>query len=994
MSEEKLNKNSERAVTKDTGENSQKIMSEEKKNYSDTLNLPQTDFKMRGNLPQREPEIQKAIFENGLYEKILKKNEGHKHFVLHDGPPYANGEIHAGHALNKILKDTIVRYKSMKGYYSPYIPGFDTHGMPTEKKAIEKLGLDRNKIPVPKFRDTCKEFTKKYKDIQTEGFKRLGVLGDWEHPYITYDPKMEARQIGVFGDMYKKGYIYRGLKPVYWCTDCETALAEAEIEYKDVTSTSIYVKFPIVDGKGLIDTDDTSIVIWTTTPWTLPGNTGITIGADFEYSLVKVNYKNDESKFAGEANSDLNVDDKKQIKENNKKAVDGTNSEKLILATDLVDKVMKLAGIEEYRTIKTFKGSELEGILCKHPFLNRTSRVVLGSEVTVNVDLVEGTGCVHTAPAYGKEDYLQSLKDKLPMIVEVNEKGIQQDGAGPFKGMFYAKSNKAIVEWLDEHNFLLKSEPITHSYPHCWRCKNPIIFRATKQWFASIDGFREDTLKAIETVKWHPLDWGKSRMYDMIKNRNDWCISRQRTWGVPLPIFYCEKCNEPYVTEESIAKIQEIVKNEGTNAWWEKTAEELMPYNAKCPKCGCTQFTKEKDIMDVWFDSGSTHQSVLVERGLDYPADLYLEGNDQYRGWFQSSLLTSVATNGIAPYKEVLCCGMVVDGQGKKMSKSLGNGISPNDMSKKYGADIVRLWVLSSDYEMDVNLSDEILKGISDVYRKIRNTLRYMLGNTYDFDPENPVKYEDMQEIDKWALTRLNKLIKDCTKDYDNYDFKNCYHDVNQFCVVDMSSFYLDIIKDRLYTEKADSLLRRSAQTAMYYILDALTKILTPMISFTVEDVWKAMKHTKNENVESPMLTDYPVENKEWDNNEIAEKWNKIIMIKDIASKELELSRADKVIGNSLDALLTITAGTEDYKFLKENEKIIRDVLIVSQLKLVENKSAKSVLKNADKNNAEGNFEIKVEHAKGKKCDRCWQYFEHLEDGLCERCKNVLKQLN
>ena len=581
-------------------------MSEEKKDYSSTLNLPKTEFPMRGNLPQREPEVQKAVFENGLYEKILKKNEGHKHFILHDGPPYANGEIHAGHALNKVLKDTIVRYKSMKGFYSPYIPGYDTHGMPTEKKAIEKLGLDRSKIPVTKFRDTCKEFTSKFKDIQTEGFKRLGVLGDWENPYITYDPKMEARQIGVFGDMYKKGYIYKGLKPVYWCTDCETALAEAEIEYKDVTGTSIYVKFPVVDNKGMFEDKDVSMVIWTTTPWTLPGNMAITIGPEFEYSLVKVELP-DESK-----------------------TLTGTNTEKLIIATELLEKVMKLAGIEEYRTIKTFKGKELEGVLCKHPFLDRTSKVVMGSEVTVNVDLAEGTGAVHTAPGYGKEDYLQGLKDNLEVVVTVNEKGVQGEGAGIFNGMFYAKSNKAITEWLDENGYLLKAEPIAHSYPHCWRCKKPIIFRATDQWFASIDGFREETLKAVETVKWHPLDWGKDRMYDMIKNRNDWCISRQRTWGVPLPIFYCDKCNEPYVTEESIAKIQDIVKKEGTNAWWAKEAKELMPENAKCSKCGGDEFKKETDIMDVWFDSGSTHQSVLVERGLDYPADLYLEGNDQY----------------------------------------------------------------------------------------------------------------------------------------------------------------------------------------------------------------------------------------------------------------------------------------------------------------------------------------------------------------------------
>ena len=924
-------------------------MSEEKKDYSSTLNLPKTDFPMRGNLPTKEPETLKAVFENGLYEKILKKNEGHKHFVLHDGPPYANGEIHAGHALNKILKDTIVRYKAMKGFYAPFIPGYDTHGMPTEKKAIEKLGLDRSKIPVTKFRDTCREFTTNYKDIQTEGFKRLGVLGDWAHPYITYDHATEARQIGVFGDMYKKGYIYKGLKPVYWCTDCETALAEAEIEYKDVTGESIYVKFPVEDSKGLFDKKDTYMVIWTTTPWTLPGNMGITIGADYEYSIVEL----------------------KENKENAK-------LERLIIATELVEKVMKLAEVEDYKTVQTFKGSDLEGVLCKHPFLDRMSRVVLGSETTVNVTLDEGTGAVHTAPAYGKEDYLQGLKDKLGMVVAVDDKGKQTAEAGEFAGQFYAKSNKTITAWLDENGYLLKAVKIEHSYPHCWRCKKPIIFRATPQWFASVDGFRDDVLKAIKTVTWHP-DWGEDRMSEMIKGRNDWCISRQRTWGVPLPIFYCKDCGEPYVTEESIKKIQDVVRTEGTNAWWAKEAKDLVPEGAKCPKCGCTEFKKETDIMDVWFDSGSTHQSVLVERGLDYPADLYLEGNDQYRGWFQSSLLTSVAVNGIAPYKEVLCCGFVVDGQGRKMSKSLGNGVSPIDVSNKFGADILRLWALSSDYSMDVNLSDDILKGISDVYRKIRNTARYILGNTYDYDPEKPVAYEDLQEIDKWALTRLNKLIKDCTKDYDTYSFGNCYHDVNQFCVVDMSSFYLDIIKDRLYTEKADSVARRAAQTTMYYILDALVKILTPMISFTAEEIWSAMKHTEKENVESPMLADYPVSNDEWDNKEIAEKWEKIIKVKNIVAKDLELARAEKTIGNSLDAKVTLYAEGEEYKFLKENEELIKLVLIVSGLEIQENNRKQ-----------EEKLGVKVEHATGEKCERCWMYNDHLEDGLCPRCKEVL----
>lgn len=923
-------------------------MSEEKKDYGKTLNLPSTDFPMRGNLPEREPQILNEIFENDLYEKILKKNEGHESFVLHDGPPYANGEIHAGHALNKILKDTIVRYKSMKGYYAPYIPGYDTHGMPTEKKAIEKLGLDRDKIPVTKFRDTCKEFTSKYKEMQTEGFKRLGVLGDWDNPYVTYDPKMEARQIGVFGDMYKKGYIYKGLKPVYWCTDCETALAEAEIEYKDVSGTSIYVKFPVKDSKGKFDEKDTFIVIWTTTPWTLPGNLAITLGEDFEYSIVD------------------------------------TGKEKYIMATELVKKVMELAEIKEYKEVKKFKGKDLEGVLCRHPFLDRDSVVIMGSEDTVDVQLTEGTGAVHTAPGYGKEDYLAGLKNGLDIVVTVDAKGHQTEGAGPFAGMFYAKSNKEITKWLDENGYLLKAVEVFHSYPHCWRCKKPVIYRATPQWFASVDGFRDDVLKAIKDVKWHPA-WGEDRMSEMIKGRNDWCISRQRTWGVPLPIFYCTECEEAYVTEESIKKIQDIFREKGSNAWYEMKEEELMPKGAKCSKCGCTHFKKETDIMDVWFDSGSTHQSVLVERGLSYPADLYLEGNDQYRGWFQSSLLTSVATKGIAPYKEVLSCGFVVDGQGRKMSKSLGNGVSPIDVCNKYGADILRLWVLSADYSMDVNLSDDILKGISDVYRKIRNTARYILGNTNDYDPEKPVEYSKLLEIDKWALTRLNKLVKDCNKDYDEYNFASCYHDINQFCVVDMSSFYLDIIKDRLYTSKKDSLERKAAQTTMYIILDTLVKLLTPMIPFTAEDIWKAMKHTKNEDVESVMLTDYPEPNDMYDNQELTDKWNKIIKVKDIVAKELENARAEKKIGSSLNAKVTIYAENGEYKFLKENEELLKTVFIISAIDIEEN-ARKDEIK----------LGVKVQQAPGEKCERCWMYSETVGEDkenptICHRCSEALK---
>ena len=924
-------------------------MSEEKKDYGKTLNLPKTDFPMRASLPEREPVVQKEVFENGLYEKILKKNEGHKTFILHDGPPYANGEIHAGHALNKILKDTIVRYKSMQGFYSPYIPGFDTHGMPTEKKAIEKLGLDRSKIPVTEFRDTCKDFTDKYKDMQIEGFKRLGVLGDWEHPYITFDPKMEARQIGVFGDMYKKGYIYQGLKPVYWCTDCETALAEAEIEYKDVTSTSIYVKFPVRDGKGKLDEKDTFIVIWTTTPWTLPGNTGITLGADFDYSVVEV------------------------------------ENEKLVIATELVEKVMEIAGITEYKEVKKLKGADLEGVLCRHPFLDRDSKVIMGSEDTVNVELTEGTGAVHTAPSYGKEDYLAGLKNGLDIIVTVDAKGHQTEGAGPFNGMFYAKSNKEITKWLDENGYLLKEKEISHSYPHCWRCKKPVIFRATEQWFASVEGFRAQALEAIKGVKWYPA-WGEERISSMIRDRADWCISRQRTWGVPLPIFYCEDCKTPYVTDESIKKIQTIFGEKGSNAWYGMPVEELLPEGVKCEKCGCTHFRKETDIMDVWFDSGSTHQSVLVERGLPYPADMYLEGNDQYRGWFQSSLLTSVATNGVAPYKEVLTHGFVTDGQGRKMSKSLGNGVAPGDVADKFGADILRLWALSADYTGDVSLSDDILKQTAEVYRKIRNTARYILGNTSDYNPDEPVRYEDLQEIDKWALTRLNKLIKNSTYNYDHYNFSGCYHDINQFCVSDMSNFYLDIIKDRLYTSKANSLERKAAQTTMYIILEALVKILAPMIVFTAEEIWKAMPHCKNEQVESVMLTDFPKANDMYDNEELTAKWDKILKLKDIVAKELENARAEKIIGHSLNAKVTIYAEADQYKFLKENLDLLRTVFIISDLEVLENERKDEI-----------KLGVKVEQAPGEKCERCWMYSTTVGEDkenptICHRCSEAIHE--
>ena len=922
-------------------------MADEKQDYGKTLNLPSTEFPMRGNLTENEPKTEKEVFENDLYEKMLKKNEGHKTYVLHDGPPYANGEIHMGHALNKVLKDTVNRFKSLQGYQTIYIPGYDTHGLPTEKKAIQALGINRDEISVSKFRDTCKEFALKYVDKQTEGFKRLGVLGDWKNPYITLQPELEARQIEIFAEMYKKGYIYKGLKPVYWCTDCETALAEAEIEYKDCDTMSIYVKFPVQDGKGVLD-NDTFIVIWTTTPWTLPGNTGITVGGEYEYSVVD------------------------------------TGKEKLVMATSLVDKVMELAGITEYKTIKTVNGTDLEGILCKHPFLDRTSKVVLGSDDTVAVELDTGTGAVHTAPSYGKEDYLCGIKNGLDIIVTVDGKGYQTEGAGPFAGMFYAKSNDAIIDWLEQNGYLLKKEKINHSYPHCWRCKNPIIFRATDQWFASVDNFREETLKAIKTVKWVPA-WGEDRITSMVKDRNDWCISRQRTWGVPIPIFYCKECGKEYATNESFEKVSQIFREKGSNAWFDLDEKDLMPEGAVCKECGCHDFKKETDIMDVWFDSGSTYEGVLIERGLPFPADLYLEGHDQYRGWFQSSLLTSVATKGVAPYKGTLTHGWVVDEDGRKMSKSLGNGISPQDIIKEYGADILRLWVLSSDFKSDISISRDILRQISEAYRKIRNTARYILGNTSDFDPDNKVAYKDIEEIDKWALLKLNKLVKDCTENYENFNFHLVYHDINQFCVIDMSNFYLDIIKDRLYTYKKDDLARRSAQTAMYIILDALVKMVAPMICFTAEEIWKYMKHTKNEQVESVMLSDWPEVVDEYDNSELEQKWNQIIELKELVAKELELARAQKIIGHSLNAKVTLFANEDKYKFLKENQELLTTIFIVSALEIKENERKE-----------EEKIGVKVETAEGEKCERCWKYSTEVgkdseHPTLCHRCIEAIK---
>lgn len=931
-------------------------MSEEtKKNYTDTLKLPKTDFPMRGNLPSMEPEILDEVFEKkNIYYKMLEQNMGKTPYILHDGPPYANGEIHIGHALNKILKDTIVRYKHLKGFWTPYIPGYDTHGLPTEKMAIDKLKLNREEIPVNVFRDTCRDFAAKFIDIQTEGFKRIGVLGDWDNPYITYAPEMEAEQINVFGTMYLNGYIYKGLRPTYWCTDCETALAEAEIEYKDVKSLSVYVKFPIVETKHK-ELEGVSAVIWTTTPWTLPGNMAITAHPEFEYIVLDI--KRYEFNLEKEEFTDKII------------------QEKILILKDHLEELIKKFNIIEYKIVKTMKGEELENVKYKHPFLDRISPILLGSEDTLVVDKESGTGLVHSAPAYGKEDYLIAKKYGLEIPVSIDAKGVHRNLAGIFNDMYYLKSNTEILKWLDENGFLIKKENIEHSYPHCWRCKYPVIFRATDQWFASIKGFLNETLSAIKDVKWHPA-WGETRITDMVAERSDWCISRQRTWGVPLPIFYCKDCNEPYVTKETLKKVEELFRKYGSNIWYDKDEKFLMTENSKC-KCGSTEFIKEKDIMDVWFDSGSTHRSVVKLRGLP-KSDLYLEGNDQYRGWFQSSLLTSVATTGEAPYKEVLTNGMVVDEHGRKMSKSIGNVISPLDITKRYGADILRLWVLSSDFVTDVAVSENLFKQLAENYRKMRNTSRFILGNINEYDPNIVnIEYKDLEEADKWALHRLHKLIIAIDKYYERFEFSKAFHELNQFCTVEMSTIYFDIIKDRLYC--ADERKRLAAQDTLYKILSALVRLFAPIISFTAEEIWKYIPKLKNENIDSIMLEAFPKVENEWNNPSLDKEFKDLLKIRDIVLKELEDARNEKIIGQSLEAKVILTITKDFEELIEKYNDFLADFFIVSEVELKLGKDTKA----------------EVERTKGLKCARCWKY-ENEKDynkelELCKRCREVLE---
>lgn len=917
--------------------------------YSKTLKLPKTDFPMRGGLPTREPEMQARWEENDIYKKVQARTNGRPKFILHDGPPYANGDIHIGHALNKVLKDFIVRSKSMSGFDAPYVPGWDTHGLPIEHAIIKNEKIDRHKVGVVEFRERCADYAYKYVDKQRDQFKRLGVRGDWDNPYITLKPEYEARQIKIFGEMAKKGYIYKGLKAVYWSPSSETALAEAEIEYKDKRSASIYVAFPVIEGNGKL-TEGDKVVIWTTTPWTIPANLAIAIHPELEYSLIK------------------------------------TEGEKFLIASGLLENVAQTIGWETYEVVAEYKGAELEGVVCRHPLYDRTSPLLPGEHVTLDA----GTGCVHTAPGHGEDDFYLGQKYGLDVLCPVDGKGIMTKEAPGFEGVFYDDANKLITEKLKEAGALLHMNFITHSYPHDWRSKQPIIFRATEQWFASIDGFRQEMLAAIKDVKWMP-HWGEQRLHNMIADRGDWCISRQRVWGVPIPIFYCLDCNEALINDDTINHVSDLFRREGSSVWFAKETEELLPEGMACQHCGGKHFRKETDIMDVWFDSGSSHEAVLHEReDLAWPADLYLEGSDQYRGWFNSSLSTAVAVYGRAPYKAVLSHGFTLDGEGRKMSKSLGNVIVPKKIMDQLGADILRLWVASVDYQSDVRISDAILKQIAEAYRKIRNTFRFLLGNLEGFDPKaDRLPYEQLDELDRYMVLKNQKMIQKVRTAYEEYQFHTVYNTIHNFCSLELSSFYLDISKDRLYADAEKSLRRRSAQTVMYDILLDLVRLVAPVIPHTADEVWNYIPGT---DVESVQLTDMPEADAKQLDEALEAKWDRLVEIRDEVNKALEEARREKIIGQSLSASVAIYPGEEAEKALKEAEERLKELFIASHVMLYPS-SEKSP---EDAVQLEG-LAVVVKPAEGEKCERCWIITPEVGSDadhptLCSRCATVVKQ--
>ena len=921
-------------------------------NYNDTIHKMQTPFEMRAGLPEKEPKMLEDWEQNHVYEQMIKNNEGKPQYILHDGPPYANGNIHMGTALNKIIKDIIIRYKNMSGFQAPYVPGYDTHGLPIELKALSSLGDKKAGVSKLELRQICKEFATEHIGVMNEQFKRLGVQGDFENPYLTLRPEFEARQVEIFGEMAKKGYIYKGMKAVYWCPEDRTALAEAEIEYAEDECDSIYVRFKLTDdpngvlAKHNIPLDKAWIVIWTTTTWTLPANVATCLNPNLEYAFVKI----------GDAYH--------------------------IMARELVESTMKGCHIDEYEVLpETVLGSELELMQYQHPFLDRKGLVILGDHVT----LEGGTGCVHTAPGHGVEDFEVCVNHypQVPVVVPVDDAGRLTAEAGEkFAGLKVWDANKVILEHIKESGHLMGVQHITHQYPHCWRCHHPIIFRATEQWFCSIDAFKEDVYKAIDSVHWQPA-WGHDRMAGMVRDRSDWCISRQRVWGVPIPVFYCKKCGKYHITDASIKAVSDLFRKEGSDAWYKYDANDILPKTEVC-ECGASDWEKDPDIMDVWFDSGSTWSAVCRERPeLRWPVDMYMEGADQFRGWFQSSLLTSVATQGVAPYREVLCHGWVVDAQGKQMHKSAGNGMEPSEIIRDYGADIIRLWVASSDYTVDVRAGKEIFRQLSEAYRKMRNTARFMLGNISDFDPAKDMVDDDqLFEIDRWALEACNKLTATMRDAYEHYDFSRAYHALYNFCVIDMSNFYMDVIKDRLYC--ADDHARRCAQTALYRILVDFTKLLAPILCFTSQEIWSYIP--KLDGMKDYVVFEQMPEAKAAADEAFEAKWDRIMAIRDDVKKVLEQARADKVIGSALEAGLTLYCSKEVYDFLNAIPMDeLADLFIVSHVDLVEGEGGVKGL-------VEG-LGVSAAHAAGNKCLRCWKYETTVgEDGLCPRCAKVLKQ--
>ena len=896
-------------------------------NYKETLLMPETSFQMRGNLPENEKLQREKWEEMDLYNKVREKNKGKTPFILHDGPPYANGNIHIGHAMNKILKDFVNRYKMMSGYDMIYIPGWDTHGLPIEQ-AVTNSGVDRKSMSKADFRALCEKYAYEQIEKQMQGFKELNVLADWEHPYITLQKEMEARQIEVFAEMAKKGLIFKGLKPVYWSPSSESALAEAEIEYHDRKDSSIYVAFPVVEGNDTVNVGD-NLVIWTTTPWTLPCNTGIAISEKFDYAKVLVNDKY------------------------------------YIVANELLEDLAKEFGWENYEVVNVFTGDKFAGVKYKHVFMDRVAPVIDGFHVTLDA----GTGLVHIAPMYGADDFIIGKEYNLEMINGIDDQGVLNELSGPFNGLFFEDANKAVTVKLDELGVLLKLKFITHSYPHDWRTKKPIIFRATKQWFCSIDKIRDDLLKELENnVKFH-TEWGKKRLYNMIHDRGDWCISRQRVWGVPIPIFYNEDGSE-IVDYDVMMHVADLFRKYGSNVWFEKEAKDLLPEGYTNPASPNGNFTKEEDIMDVWFDSGSTWNGVLIEQGLPYPSDMYLEGSDQYRGWFNSSLICGVAVTGKAPYKELVSHGFTLDGNGNKMSKSLGNVIVPADMVRLHGSDILRLWVASTDYTEDVRISDDLIKQVKESYRKIRNTYKFMLGNLKDFDyTKDSIKYEDMPYYDKYMMNELNKFTKNVLEEYNNYNFQNVYKLVNNFVSFTLSNFYLDFTKDILYIEKADSLVRRSVQTVLYNILNNEVKLLAPILPYTSEEVYSLLPHTE----ESVHLTDMPEVVTYSDSAEVEELFNLFFELKDKVNKKLEEARNEKLIGSALEAVVKINL---DPKYNEVKEKLgsyLHQLFIVSKVEYT----------------TDGE-EVVVEKSTGEKCNRCWNYVDHLNGDICDRCHNII----